>query len=295
MSDGIDTEMAGMKQKQQGHGRSFSVDGIKGPSKTVMILVYVLLAYSVIVSTVALIMCIMALGNSGSSSASACDCTVNSLAAKTELSDNNGLGDSGFCAIVDYCMSTDVTDGPTMSPNTQPTVNPSNQPTISPTKYPTVSPSIKPSNSPSNNPITAAIEPYDGYYIGDYKFSLRISDHGHWKICDGDFLAANGEYALLFAEIAYQFGRYIDPISNQSYFKLPNITDAVVGIAGNSHMIGDELFGSETMTLTQSHIPSHSHYIAIAGACVGTGSGDYMATQGVACNRVGTPNSWPTS
>eukprot|EP01084_Bolivina_argentea_P109508 195770_1 len=205
MADGNDTEMAGMKQKQQGHGRSFSVEDIKGPSKTIMILVYVLLAYSVIISTVALIMVIMAEGNSGGSSES-CDCTVNSLAAKTELT-SNGVGDSGFCPIVAYCMdTTDTTQSnePSLSPSNRPTKTPSSNPIVSPSKNPSTLPSNYPTNTPVASPTFAPVY-YDGYFIGDFKMSLQTGDHAFWKLCDGRLFENDGVYSALFAAIGYKF------------------------------------------------------------------------------------------
>eukprot|EP01084_Bolivina_argentea_P109509 195771_1 len=272
MADGNDTEMAGMKQKQQGHGRSFSVEDIKGPSKTIMILVYVLLAYSVIISTVALIMVIMAEGNSGGSSES-CDCTVNSLAAKTELSDNNGLGDSGFCEIIDYCMDTTETSvkptgDPSMKPTEVPSKNPStttpsNIPSYNPSTTPSNMPSNMPSNSPSFNPTVSPTH-FDGYYIGDFKFSFKSADHGFWKLCDGEFNAIDGIYQPLFDAIGYMFGKYVDSISNQSYFQLPNVTDSIMGIAGPNNLLGSSV-GEESIILTSGDMPIHSHYVVQDG------------------------------
>eukprot|EP01084_Bolivina_argentea_P158409 275946_1 len=58
--------------------------GTPGKNKTIMILVSILLAYSVIVSTIALIMASLS-----STTTTSCDCTVNSLASKTELTDSS--------------------------------------------------------------------------------------------------------------------------------------------------------------------------------------------------------------
>eukprot|EP01084_Bolivina_argentea_P289027 496208_1 len=243
-----------------------------------------------------------------STTTTSCDCTVNSLASKTELTDSS-LVASGFCALIDFCSTKDESYEPSLQPTNNtlqptniplqiPSANPSNSPSkypsknptnspsndpsqnpsSSPSKYPSINPTNSPSNDPSQNPTDSpsndpsqnpssspskypSINPsnspsndpsqipssspsklptyFDGYFIGDYKFSLKNSDHGFWKICNGDHLENDGIYAQLFMEIGYSFGRYTDPVSNQSYFQLPNVTDSIVGSVGSNHLIGD--------------------------------------------------------
>eukprot|EP01084_Bolivina_argentea_P272619 464227_1 len=149
----------------------------------------------------------------------------------------------------------------------------------------------------------------DLYSMGDYKYSFQNSDHGFWKLCDGQFLAIDGKYKLLFDEIGYTFGQYIDSISNKSYFQLPNVTDSVVGIVGGSHFLGDEV-GSENYTLSEDEMPSHRHLTTSYSHCNTNGFGDTDIYLSYACDNpawVGTeykyglhgqtipPDSFPTS
>eukprot|EP01084_Bolivina_argentea_P113624 202480_1 len=137
--------------RNQGESRVRSVaDQDEGKNKTnrmFVISVSILLAYSVIVSTIALI-----IATSSSSLSSPCDCTVNSLAAKTELTNNNGVGDSGFCEIIDFCIYKDESDESnytSTSPSKFPSTSPSEFPSTSPNEFPLTSPSEFPSTSPS--------------------------------------------------------------------------------------------------------------------------------------------------
>eukprot|EP01084_Bolivina_argentea_P272680 464337_1 len=107
------------------------------------ITVAILISYSVVISTVALI---IALNNSSNST---CDCTLDNLAAKTE-----SIPHSNFCNMINECI--EITDNSTISPSILPSKYASNTPTINPnifpSAHPTLSPSINPSDFPSNTP-----------------------------------------------------------------------------------------------------------------------------------------------
>eukprot|EP01084_Bolivina_argentea_P094712 170285_1 len=103
---------------------------------------------------------------------------------------------------------------------------------------------------------------FDGYFIGDFKFSLQNSDHGFWRLCDGEGYRIDGPYKALFAKIGFIFGGYNNTILNATYqyFRIPNISDgSTIAVAGNGYSIGDTT-GFETMTLTENELPSHRHY-----------------------------------
>eukprot|EP01084_Bolivina_argentea_P263387 445788_1 len=263
-------------------------NNIQGKRKVIIISFVVLIAYSVIISTIALI---IALNNASSTSSSICDCTVNNLAAKTELTET-GVGSSGFCNVINFCVdqNTDTTSptfhpstyNPTTNPSVISTINPSNNPSEIPTQFPTKTPTKFPSKTPTNEPTmeptlypTDSPTYFDEYFIGDFKFSLKSSDHGYWKLCDGTLLLIDGEYSLLFHEIGFKFGAYNETILNVTYqyFAIPNVTDSVVGIGGKKHLIGEHS-GYEEVVLTNSNIPAHTHKV-IAWAQTSDGTSNY--------------------
>eukprot|EP01083_Nonionella_stella_P308474 1088321_1 len=173
---------------------------------------------------------------------------------------------------------------PTRDPSKSPTSHPSSR---VPTKYPTTSPTLSPSIEPTLSPTH-----YQGSYIGDFKLSFKNYSHGFWKKCDGSYLSIDGQYAPLFNEIGYVFGKYVDNVTNHSYFKLPEVADTVIGIAGSDHSIGDQLFGKETMLLTQDEIPPHRHYTMYNGLCATNDWGAYAAAQCTADSYQGTYNKY---
>ena len=120
---------------------------------------------------------------------------------------------------------------------------PTNPPTTDiPSMSPTMSPTIDYNAIPD---------------IGDYKISARNSSHGNWILCDGSHLDPN-EYPKLFGIIGYSFGAQI--IGTVNRFVLPNPLDRVIGMAG-TNTLGTET-GSETVTLSEANLPSHSHMLA---------------------------------
>ena len=133
-----------------------------------------------------------------------------------------------------------------------------------PSQLPTTPPSGLPSVSPTPSPTESPTEYYEQYnhYVGDYKVSAQVGDHGNWLLCDGSIVDSR-DYPLLYDEIGNTFGT--DGLFG---FALPDLTDKVVGITGTSHSIGDEV-GSETAELVTANLPSHFFYLAYGGGCSG--------------------------
>lgn len=93
--------------------------------------------------------------------------------------------------------------------------------------------------------------------IGDYKYSSRNDDINGWLVCDGRSLSRE-DYPELFEVIGTSFGAI-----NSSSFNLPDYRGRVPGGIGSgtgltSRNLGSSL-GTETVTLSESQIPSHSH------------------------------------
>ena len=99
----------------------------------------------------------------------------------------------------------------------------------------------------------------DEHWIGDYKISAQISNHGKWLLCDGSFVDIN-TYPQLFDLIGYSFG------NSSSLFALPDAADRVVGIDGNSNTIGT-FTGNEEISLQEDNLPSHWHWLASDSGC----------------------------
>ncbi len=89
--------------------------------------------------------------------------------------------------------------------------------------------------------------------IGDYKQSIRTSNHGKWLICNGQAVSRT-MYAALFALLGTSFGIG----DGSTTFNLPDLRGNVFGGVSGSHAVG-QFLGSETETLTTSQMPSHSH------------------------------------
>ena len=205
--------------------------------------------------------------------------------------DPNSTNNDCACTTASALEDLNVSDSPTTNPVELPTESPSNIPSQSPvmpnivttgssteipTKIPTQLPTTTPSNIPSVSPTSSPTEYYEHYnhYVGDYKVSAQVSDHGNWLLCDGSIIDSR-DYPLLYAEIGDTFGT-----DGGFGFRLPDVTDKVVGISGSSHSIGDEI-GSETASLTTDNLPSHFFYVSYSGECTGaysTGlSREYLA------------------
>ena len=120
----------------------------------------------------------------------------------------------------------------------EPTLMQSYEPTMEPTYFPT---------SVDNR-----------YSVGDYKLSANPQSHGRWLKCDGS-LYAIADYPELFDMIGYTFT--MNTQSDDTMFAVPDSRDRVIGMYGSTHLFGD-IEGSESVQLTEDHLPPHHHYIS---------------------------------
>ncbi len=103
--------------------------------------------------------------------------------------------------------------------------------------------------------------------IGDYKFSLKRSDHnsdaGHWMLMNGRALSTTAE-PTLFDLLGYQFGGSGDT------FHLPDTRGRTLVFENNPHITGGsdgtlstraagDMFGAETVPLAVDNLPPHTH------------------------------------
>ena len=261
------------------------------------ILIYALLLYSVFGVTYLLFI--------NPTTNSDCPCSTTSAKTSSDLS------------VLSNAPTQNPSSLPTESPSitiiaVDPAPNPTQNPVVAPTESPSPLPTNLPTQLPTKSPSESPTEYYEKYnhYIGDYKVSVQSSDHGNWLLCDGSVIDSR-DYPLLFAEIGTVFGS-----SGTFGFRLPDLTDKVIGISGISHEMGD-ILGSETetFTLSQANIPTHYHWMANSGGCTGDYSSstrpyladycridDYSSTSGGGENyryeigaTLATPNQYRTS
>jgi microcystin-dependent protein len=99
-------------------------------------------------------------------------------------------------------------------------------------------------------------------YVGDLKYSSRMTDDDQWLICDGRSLLVN-DYPELFAVIEYTFG------GSGANFNLPNPRSRVLGAIGQGSGLTNRTLGqnvgTETHTLTINQMPGHTHTITDPG------------------------------
>lgn len=104
---------------------------------------------------------------------------------------------------------------------------------------------------------------HSDYIIGDLKWSVQVSDHEFWLKCDGRSISRT-RYAALFNLIGTSYGS-----DDSETFRLPDCRGRVVGCVGSgpgltARSAGTSV-GTETHTLTEAEIPSHSHGITDPG------------------------------
>eukprot|EP01083_Nonionella_stella_P064961 169814_1 len=174
------------------------------------------------------------------------------------------------------------TSNPSFAPTVAPTRRPSSVPSTGPTKQPTRIPSADPSSRPTAHPSvspsdypSASPTYFDGWFVGDYKYSFRSTSHSFWLLCDGQWLDIT-QYSLLYDVIGHTFGHYYNGTTH--YFRVPDARDTVMGVVGSAHSMGKHI-GNETHKLSQSETPEHIHHFVGGGAneCVSGGSGTYVA------------------
>lgn len=91
-------------------------------------------------------------------------------------------------------------------------------------------------------------------HVGEYKWSCRTEDYHGWLKCDGRVLSC-ADYPYLYEIIGTTYGS--DGIDEGS-FKLPNFQGRVMAATSSNHSAGT-IRGVETVTLTVSQIPGHTH------------------------------------
>lgn len=117
------------------------------------------------------------------------------------------------------------------------------------------------------------------YYIGDFKNSAQLANHGRWLLCNGQTVSRT-TYSLLFSLIGTSFG-----IGNGSTtFTLPDCQGRVAGSIGSGDGLttrtAGQLIGAETHTLTIAQMPAHTHSsnVNVGGT---TGGGATVQSNGV--------------
>ena len=89
-------------------------------------------------------------------------------------------------------------------------------------------------------------------YVGEIRiFAGNFAPSG-WMFCDGSILSIS-ENETLFNLIGTTYGG-----DGQTTFALPDLRSRVPMHQGSGHTIG-EMGGTETVTLTSSQVPAHSH------------------------------------
>jgi microcystin-dependent protein len=118
-------------------------------------------------------------------------------------------------------------------------------------------------------------------FVGEIRmFGGNFAPAG-WAFCDGQLLSI-AENEVLFALIGTTYGG-----DGQSTFALPDLRSRVPlhqgqGPGLSPRVIGS-MGGSETVALTASQLPTHSHRLASAsGATLGDPTGDAVANTGAA-------------
>ena len=116
-------------------------------------------------------------------------------------------------------------------------------------------------------------------YIGDFKNSAQLANHGRWLLCNGQTVSRT-TYSLLFNLIGTSFG-----VGNGSTtFTLPDCQGRVSGSIGSGSGLttrtAGQLIGAETHTLTIAQMPAHTHSsnVNIGGT---TGGGATVQSNGV--------------
>lgn len=96
-------------------------------------------------------------------------------------------------------------------------------------------------------------------FIGEIRMFAGNFPPNGWMLCEGQLLPIS-ENDALFNLIGTTYGG-----DGQSTFALPDLRGRVAQHAGNSFVIGEQ-GGAETVTLTLSQMPAHTHQIGAGGA-----------------------------
>lgn len=104
---------------------------------------------------------------------------------------------------------------------------------------------------------------FDQAYLGNITIFAGNFAPRDWMFCNGSLLAIS-EFDALFSLIGTIYGG-----DGQTTFALPNLQSRVAihagTLSGNTYIQG-EMAGTETITLTQNQMPSHSHpFVSASG------------------------------
>jgi microcystin-dependent protein len=127
-------------------------------------------------------------------------------------------------------------------------------------------------------------------YLGEIRmFGGNFAPVG-WAFCNGQLLAIS-ENDALFTLLGTQFGG-----DGQSTFGLPDLRGRVPIHQGSGFVIGQS-GGAETVTLTASQLPAHSHSVrlAIGGTPTADPSGSLVAAAGPNLFATGPATTLSTS
>ena len=102
-------------------------------------------------------------------------------------------------------------------------------------------------------------------YVGEIRMFAGNFAPAGWMFCEGQLLPIS-EYETLFNLIGTTYGG-----DGQSTFALPDLRGRVPLHQGNGFTLA-ETGGAETITLTVSQIPAHSHPVLASGNIAGSNS-----------------------
>ena len=126
-------------------------------------------------------------------------------------------------------------------------------------------------------------------------FSFNFAPKG-WALCNGQFLPINQNQAL-FSLLGTTYGG-----NGQTTFALPNLRGRVPVHQGSGHTLG-EAAGSTAVTINQSTMPQHTHFLSnnmavvdpnngnTTNATQGSPAGNYWANNGKAQWCTSAPNA----
>ncbi len=127
---------------------------------------------------------------------------------------------------------------------------------------------------------------FDQAYLGNITIFAGNFAPRDWMFCNGSLLAIS-EFDALFSLIGTIYGG-----DGQTTFALPNLQSRVAihagTLSGNTYIQG-EMAGTETITLTQNQMPSHSHPFVSASGNPPASSGG--GNQGSPAGNVAAPGS----
>lgn len=116
-------------------------------------------------------------------------------------------------------------------------------------------------------------------YLGELRLFAGVQAPSGWHFCDGSLVPVSANEAL-FALLGTAFGG-----DGRTNFGLPDLRGRVPVGMGAGPALTDRVFatsgGSETVTLTQSQVPIHTHQVLALNSVATTGAPAGMALAAV--------------